>query len=324
MRAHDSLTRFAILFAGAVAFTACDSPGTGASTGATTSALAVAVAGQGSGSAHLRLTAISSISGRAEAVEHLAVQGGGTAQVVFDLPPASYTLEAETFADAEEQVRIGEGKASAQVSANATAVVNLKVDVERPGNGGGGGTITVDAHAAPVIAGLSVQGNGAGSLGSTVQLGGDGNASGKLEGSSEVTLQIDAHAEGGGNLHFFWSGAGLQGSLEGSASLTVSAQASAMLGVTTRVIYVAVQDDNGAAAALRIELDSTLLGGFTSIHASTQAAGGADAKISACLSAHASCVVACTAAAAADKDSIEARLSCLAGCGVELSSCESR
>ena len=322
MRTRNSPTRMAFLVGGALAFAGCDSPGTGTPPGSSASALAVAVAGQGSGSAHLRVTAISDISGQAEAVEHLAVQGGSTAQVVFELTPASYTLALATFADAAEQVRIGEGKASAQVSANATAVVNLKVDVDRPA--GGGGTITVDAHAAPVIAGIAVKGGGAAGLDGAIHLDGSGNASGKLEGSAEVTVRIDARAEGGGSLHFFWSGAGLQGSLEGSSSLTVSAQATAMLGVTTRVIHVVVQDDYGAAAALRIELDSTALGGFTSFHASNQAAAGADTKVSACLNAHASCVVACSAAASANNSSAEARLSCLAGCGVELAGCESR
>src|SRR5262249_46487031 len=139
----------------------------------------------------------------------------------------------------------------------------------------------------------------------------------------EVTIQIDARTEGDGGLHYFWSGSGLSGSLEGSASLQLTAQASAMLGVTTRPIYVVVQDEHGAAAAIRIELDSTLVGGFAAFHASTQAAAGADATVSGCLAAHAACVVTCDAAAGSGTGGTSARFDCLARCGVQLAGCES-
>jgi hypothetical protein len=141
---------------------------------------------------------------------------------------------------------------------------------------------------------------------------------------TKVKVNIKASASLGGELTFVWSGAGINGSVKGSASAELDAAAILLdAGKTTKII---VQSKDGVAAQVKVTFDvaTHLLGALKlagTVKTTVSAAASLAASATACVDAHAKCTAECDAKLAAGLCSVEAHASCMVECAVKLSVC---
>jgi hypothetical protein len=293
----------------------------------------LALSAEGGGVAALKITGSAAANGKLATEKAVNLSGAGTALVAINLTPAQYKFKIEAFADTAMTIQVGSTTVDVSLNAGETTQVKIKLqvdkkaDVKSDASGSfdvkGSASFSVHINTAPSIETVKVEFGGA-SLGLSTDLG--------------AKISVTAKDAEGSSLKFFWSGLGTSGTVEGSASATVSAKALAEAGGKGDVVVV-VQDNEGAATALDIKLDaaSSATGSAKAEIVGSSAASSASASANAkqCLEAHASCELKCeadaAAAAAGSANSSSAnalataaaKAACEGKCGLSLAGCVS-
>lgn len=292
----------------ALALAGCEGAPIGGGTASQAQDITVLLSSQTQSEAHFRLAAVDDNSGSVALERSVSVAAGATTRLALTLPAAAYTFKATAYSDAAETIAIGESEGKALVSAAEQTEVKLVVEADGQG---GAGKLTVTTHVAPKI--------------TAVQL--------SLADNGDAAVHVSATSADGSALHFYYSGFGVQGTVAGSADLTLSAMAAAAQG-KGGALAIVVADDSGSAANARIDFGVSPASAFGAAQISINGVvqGGGDgaggslegsASASACLDAHASCTASCDAAAHASPAGLTAAAACAAQCAVQLAACNS-
>ncbi|MFT3774261.1 MAG: hypothetical protein QM820_53545 [Minicystis sp.] len=251
---------------------------------------------QGTGSASLHVTASDQASAEVVIDRVVTVKAGEATVIDLDVAPSSYAFHVDVMGGASG-AHLGDGSAEAVIAGGATTEIRMTAIVADSG-GDGSAKVQVGVDTAPQIQGIAVEA--------------DGSAGG------DAKIHVDAVDADGDALTFFWSGAGLEGAVQGSATLSVSA--AALASASAPVIHVVVQDKLGATTAA----DITLVPSGSGFQGSIDASGGAGAAIAACLEGQAACTAACDASFGVDLGAVTGHASCIADCGLSLASCQAQ
>jgi hypothetical protein len=241
----------------------------------------ILLAAQGGEAVTMHVTATNEATGDVVLDRTVEVEAGAAAVLDILLAAAVYTVHVDTSGAAGG---IGSGEARAEIHTDTATEVTLTAYP--------GGDVRVGVNGAPRIHDVRVV------------------AASGLDGSARIT--IEASDPEGAALTFFWSGLALDGAVQGSSTLTLSAL-DALVHTGGADVHVVVQDSAGATTVGRITFageGSCLVCGEHYV-ASGNSVGG-----EACLAERALCDVDC------GPDDVEASLSCLAGCALELAACE--
>jgi len=279
------------LFLGAAAFgMGCKGGNGGGTTDVGSSQARVVLAAKGSTPATLRVTATDNATAAVVLDKTVEVQGNSASVVDLSLPPASYTFTAGALGGASGGAALGSD--SAQVTLAGGAVTQINVDAAVAA-GAATAQVQIGVDVAPVIKGIDVQ------AGSTVQ------------------ITVDATDASGGALRFFWSGAGIQGAVEGNSSLTLSVAAltAAATSAGPPIVHVVVQDAKGTSA----DADVALSMAEGAVQSTTTTVGAAT---SACLDAQAQCNAACTSDLGLGAGANVSIAPCLGQCSLSLAACK--
>ena len=240
--------------------------------------------------------------------ESIEVEAGSTALLALAIAPASYTFQVEAFADADATEPLGHGSAHASLVAGQATQITLTTLVD---GANGSAAVQINTNAAPTIEGIDVSVSGGSTLGVDVGLGADATAQ----------IHVKASDAEGGKLRFFWSGLGIEGAVEGSATMSLSA-AAVVEAAGRPNVHVIVQDEAGATTEATIAFTAAgeclLCGGA---EASVLSTVDASASVEACLEGHAQCNASCDATLSADPTGLTAHASCIAACSLSLASC---
>jgi len=286
------------LFLGAgVLGTGCGSAGPGES--ATGSARARLVfAARGSQPATLHVTATDEMTSGVAFDRTVEVQANSASEVDVTMVPCNYTFVVDVLGGASGGATLGSNSAQVSLTDGETAQITLAAQVD--GNGGSA-QVQIGLDVAPTIEGVSVQLTGGASADAAVQ------------------IDVQATDASGGALTFFWSGAGLQGAVQGSSSLSipVSAVLAASAGTATPVVHVVVQDVQGATA----EADVALTVANGAVQGTVSSAGTASANAQACAQAQAQCNAGCSTGLGLGAG-LDVNAACVAACGLSFATCE--
>jgi hypothetical protein len=284
------------LFLGAAAFgMGCKGGGTN-TVGSSQARLVLAA--KGSTPATLHVTATDDATAAVVLDKTVEVQENSASVVDLSLPPASYTFTAGALGGASGGASLGSESAQITLAGGALTQINVNAAMA---NGGASAQVQIGVDVAPVIKGIAVQAGAAqGEPGPTVQ------------------INVDASDAAGGALRFFWSGAGLQGAVEGSSSLTLSVAAltAAAAFPGQPVVHVVVQDAQGTCA----DADVTLSVVEGAVESTTTTTIGA--ATSACTDAQAQCNAACTPDLGLSAGANVSIAPCLAQCSLSFATCK--
>lgn len=280
----------------------------------------LALTAEGSTPALLKVQAYDEASGQLGASQDVSFSGESATLVSLQLVPKTYVFKIDAYDDAQGSQLTGTAKVKVKLEAGLVTQVKVKLHLQaKPSSSGGSGGSTAQAQASASVA---VQINHAPSV-SGVQVQIPATLSATADG--KVQVQVQAKDPEGSSLKFYWSGLGIQGSVAGSASIAVSAKAIVEAKGNAH-LFAVIQDDDGAATALKIHLLSS--GGLPSSQADAQLLGTgatASAAADACLDAHAECEVKCDAqadAAATPTSAVaQAQAACQGQCGASLAGC---
>jgi hypothetical protein len=288
---------FGLTFITTAALAGCNGgSGTGETVGS--SEARFTLSNRGTAATSLQVTATDDTSSTVAIDQRVDVAAGATSMLDLGVAPASYTIQVQAFSDTDHTKLLGTGSAKADLAADSVTEINLTANTT---GAKGGSVITLGVDAAPRIekVGVTVSGSGA---------------------TASAAIHVDAQDPDGGELTFFWSGLGIDGSLQGTSTLNVSA-ASASTSDGPLMVHVIVQDSGGATA----QADVTFTGGTDCLvcgHADTSTSTadmGASAK--ACLDARSTCTASCDATFSLDPTDLTGQASCLSACGLTLASC---
>ena len=282
MRSFHS-TLFALVIAGAAAGCSGSSAPTTEPVGESHARLILSMSGRSSAS--LRITAKDEDSASIAIDRSVNVTAGDAVVVSVDVPASSYAFHVAVFADASQSTLLGSADARADLGVDATTEIKLVAAVD----GDGSAEVAASVNAAPEIEDVDVEVTGQGADGS-------------------IAVHVDASDAEDGELSFFWSGAGVTGTVQGGATIDLST--AAVLAAGSSKLHVIVQDAAGATAAVDIAIDVAAATASTSPCAPE-----------ACLDANAVCIAACDAGLAIDPLAVSAHVSCMATCAVSLASC---
>jgi hypothetical protein len=235
------------------------------------------------------------------------VKGGSTTFLQLDVPASEYTFQVDAFADVEQTTSIGTSSSDASVDTEHMTEISLVINTEIKGSGG----IQISSNEAPTI--------------------GDFSAKTNVSVDIAAEIHVDASDSDSKSLHYFWTGFGIDGTIEGSSTLTISAAAAAADKGGDHHVTVIVQDELGASAhaSLNVSLDLTASGdtgadtgsdGNTDGNASTDDS----AAIQLCLEVHAGCTASCKLDASTSLSGAALLVTCMAQCGIELATCENK
>ncbi len=274
----------------------------GASTGGPavgTAEARLVLSSQGSNAATLHVTATDDASSTVALDKTIVIQGSGATVVDVTLPSGSYTFSVGVLGGASGNVTLGSSSTDIDLTSSATTQINVAAQTAADGSA----QVQIGADVAPVINGVDVQLTGQGT-------------------SAAVNITVDATAEGGGALTFFWSGAGLQGASQGQSSISipVSAISAGANTAAQNVVHVIVQDVQGTTTEADVAL--TLAG--NAVQGTTSAASNASAAVAACVNAQAACNAGCSSGLGLGQAGASANASCLSQCTLALASCEAQ
>lgn len=277
-----------------------------------TSQARLIVSMQGSESARFKVTAVNVETAEIAFDQAIDVEGSQASIVDLSIAPASYTFHVEAFADASMQTSLGSGETHAELAAGASTDIKLNAQVSDTDADGKGdqASVTVNVNVAPKIEGVEVQ--MAGQAGGSLAAGGEIGA----------TLHVKAVDAEGGALTYVWTGAGLEGAVQGSDTLVISAETAAALAASgAGEIYVVVADDAGATAQAAVTLTFAAAGDSAGGSSSVDTSVEGSASVQACLDAQAQCGASCDAALAAAPLALSAHAACIAQCSLKLATC---
>jgi len=267
-----------------------------------TSEARVTLSATGNGSTSETLTATNVASGEIMATHTASLTAGSAALVDLQLPAGTYVFAVQAY-DAAHTVLIGSGSLTASLAIATTTDLKLATAIAASGSA----QVQGSAGVAPSIVGFEVD------------LPGQGSLSGTTQGDVLAAVHVDALSSVQGELSFYWSGFGIQGAVEGSSTVDLSAAAAAQA-TGPAVVRVVVQDALGDTAEASVTLDLSASGsaaGSASVDAGISASGSSNA----CLDADAQCDAACDAALTATPLAVTAHTSCVASCNLALASC---
>ncbi len=281
----------------------------------------IVVASQSSASSTVEITATDTASGDVAATQTITISGDKPGVLDLSLDASSYKLHIDTYADAAKTQLVASGNATADLIAGQTTEIHLVASGQ--GQNGSTGSITATVDVAPQINSVDV----------------------KNEADGSISINVSASDHENGSLTYFWSGFGVDGAVQGSSTLTLSASAlaSALASVNasgsgsasgsvndTQNLTIVVQDSGGASTQATIKLDLSLslsgsgsVSGQGSSTGSLDTSGSASASVQACLDAELSCAASCDLALLANPLDLDAHASCTAACGLTLASCQS-
>lgn len=306
---HINAALFGLL-ASVVVAAGCNSadPSTSTDPTAETSAknVRMSLTAQGSADASVKLHVFSKITLKEVYTQSLNIKGGATTLLQLGLDSDDYTIKADVYADVEQTIVIGTSSTDCSVKDGHMSEISLVINTEIKGSVG----ISINANDAPLI----------------------GNVAVKLNTAADIaaTIHVDASDSDGKNLHYFWSGFCIDGTIEGSATLDISVDLAlaALAKGGDHKITVVVQDELGATAHASIDLKLDLgvdvgVGTDTGTDTNNDSCTDASVKIELdlCLDLHASCTAKCKVAAAASLSGATALVGCLLNCGLELTTC---
>jgi len=247
--------------------------------------------------------------GTSEARVTLSATGtGSTSETLTATSVASgeitYVFSVQAY-NAAHTVLQGSGSLTASLAVATTTDLKLATAIAASGSA----QVQGQASVAPSIVGFEVD------------LPGQGSLSGTTQGDVLAAVHVDALSSVQGDLSFFWSGFGIQGAVEGSSTVDLSAAAAAQA-TGPAVVRVVVQDALGDTAEASVTLDLTAsASGSASGSASVDAGVSASGSSNACLDADAQCNATCDAALTGNPLAVTAHTSCVASCSVALASC---
>jgi len=273
--AHTLLSGFTLAFvAGCTGAT---------SDGATaTSQARLVVSSTGQQTATLRVTAVEDATADTVVDQTITVSPGSAQVVSLSLDPSGYTFAVDVLGSGN--AKLGTSSAHVDLEQGVLTQISLAAEVD----GASSAQVNIGVDTAPEIQAVKVS----------------------LDGDT-VNVHIDASDSGGGNLAFFWSGAGLTGAVQGSSTLSIPSAAVA----ANSMLHVVVQDAHGVASSADIALAA---GGGT-----VQGAMFGEASAVPCLDAQAQCNATCGSATVLGAVT-SADASCLAGCSLTLAQCEAQ
>jgi hypothetical protein len=276
--AHTLLSGFTLT---AVAFVAgCTGATSDGATGSSQARLVVSSTGQQT--ATLRVTAVEDATADTVVDQTITVAAGSAQVVSLSLDPSGYTFAVDVLGAGD--AKLGSTSAHVNLEQGVLTQIALTADVDGASNA----QVNIGVDTAPQIEGVKVS----------------------LDGDT-VNVHIDASDDGGGDLSFFWSGAGLSGAVQGSSTLSIPSAAVA----ANSMVHVVVQDAHGVASSADIALATA--GG------DVQGAMFGEASAAACLDAQAQCNATCGSATVLGAVT-SADVSCLAGCSLTLAQCEAQ
>lgn len=269
-----------------------------------TSEARVTLSATGTGSTSETLTATSVASGEIMVTHTASLTAGSATLVDLQLPAGTYVFSVQAY-NAAHTVLQGSGSLTASLAVATTTDLKLATAIAASGSA----QVQGQASVAPSIVGFEVD------------LPGQGSLSGTTQGDVLAAVHVDALSSVQGDLSFFWSGFGIQGAVEGSSTVDLSAAAAAQA-TGPAVVRVVVQDALGDTAEASVTLDLTAsASGSASGSASVDAGVSASGSSNACLDADAQCNATCDAALTGNPLAVTAHTSCVASCSVALASC---
>ncbi|HEY4121707.1 MAG TPA: hypothetical protein VGM56_27765 [Byssovorax sp.] len=307
MSFHRMLTGLVLVSAAAVGCSSgsSSSESTPAETGS--SEAKIVVANDASAAADVEITATNTATGDVSAQQsvHVAADADGSLDLALDA--GTYAIHVEAHA-ASDGALIAAGDATAQLIADSATQIRIVASATGSASSAAGtsgsGSISTSVGVAPEIDGVTATVNADGSL----------------------TLDVDATDPSGESLSFYYAGFGLDGAVQASDSLTITAAEvttalATLASGATASIQVVAQDTDGASTAAAVTLDVAAIiegsGSAGSVDAS------ASASLEACVDASLSCEAACDASLALDPLQLSAHASCVSSCGMKLAACES-
>jgi hypothetical protein len=258
--------------------------------------VSMSLTAQGKSDASVKLHVFAKATKEEVFQQSFQVKGGSTTFLQLDMPTAGYTFQVDAFADAEQTIAIGTSSTDADVESGHMTEISLVINTEVKGSG----SINLTKNEAPMIDDLSV----------------------KLNTSVGIAAEIHVAASDSDskNLHYFWTGFGIDGTIEGTSTLTISSQAAASDKGDHKVTVI-VQDELGASAHASIDVGAS---SGTVNGTGTGTSTDDSASIQLCLELHAGCTASCKLSAATSLNGAAALVSCLAECGLDLATCESK
>ena len=264
---------FALLSFGTAGFfcAACSTSDVG-----TSRARLVATDGGAGASRDVRVRARDDSQSKVVFEHELHVSAGSAAVFDVDVPAGDYTFEVDVF---ESGALVASGSAGAALDAGATTEVHVD------GGAASGGEVAIDFDVAPVVGTVTIAEAGAGS----------------------ATLKAAVSDADGDELHFFWSGTGIEGTLEGSSEVMLST--GGMSAEQDVDLVLVVVDSRGASSSSKIHV-------WFDAEGALDAEAGAVATAEECLESNASCNATCEITLPVPT------LGCAADCGLDLASCQ--
>ncbi|MEO5731729.1 MAG: hypothetical protein ABI134_20500 [Byssovorax sp.] len=264
----------------------------------------------GKADASVKLHVFSKLTAKEVFTQSLQIEGGTTAFLQLGLDSDDYTFKADVFADVEQTISLGSSSTDCSVESGHMSEISLVINTEVKGSVG----IDFSSNDAPLIDDVSV----------------------KLNTSLDIAalIHVNASDTDGKNLHYFWTGFCIDGTIEGSASLEISVDVAlaALAKGGDHTITVIVQDELGATAhvSIDVELDldvdvgvgvDTNTGNGNDNDNDTCTDASVEIELGLCLDIHASCAASCKVAAATSLNGAALLVSCLAKCGLTLATC---
>jgi hypothetical protein len=209
------------------------------------------------------------------------LKAGGASVLDVDLEPTMYTFHVDVM---DGSLVLGAATGQVDLDPGVVTEVQMTAAVDAKGST----TVEIGVDDAPQINKVTVEiGEGAGGT---------------------AKIHVDATDPDGDALAYYWTGAGIDGAVKGSATMTIPAAQIAGEGV----VHVVVQDAKGATTSADVEV--TISGDAQS----TLATYGAPSA--ACLEAQASCNAKCEASFGLVD--VLAKTACFTDCTLALTSCK--
>ncbi len=265
----------------------CGSPTSDGDVGAGHARLIMSNGGQ---PADLVVTARDDVSGSVSFQETVHLDANLTTVLVTDLPASTYTIEFEVLGEGATNAVIGASRAHTKLDAGVTTEIKVNTAVNADGNGA---TVNVDVNEAPQVHEVSVR---------------------VVDDDTKVEVHVDATdgEDSSDKLLFFWTGAGLEGVVQGSSTIDLPIQA-----VKDGSLHLVIVDSKGASVSIDIAVE---VDGDMKANVSTSD----DMSNETCLQGKAACLSRCEVALGASLDPLAtvAHAACVSTCNVELATCE--
>lgn len=264
----------------------CGSPPSDGDVGVSHARLIMSNGGQ---PADLVISARDDASGSVSFQETVHLDANLTTVLLTDLPASTYTIEFEVLGEGATNAVIGAGRTHTKLDVGETTEIKVNTTVNADGNGA---TVNVDVNKAPQVHEVSVRVAG--------------------DDSTKVEVHVDATDGEDDKLTFFWTGAGLEGVVEGSSTIDIPIQS-----VKDGALHLVIVDSKGASVSIDIAIE---VDGDMQVNVSTSD----DMSNETCLQGTAACLASCDAALGASLDPLKTVIhaACVSTCNVELATCE--